>query len=127
MKQVFIVTITTDGMDGEREMRGIEQRIRSFIPPIVVQSVHETKPVHVVWLDPRVWTYNLVSVKGAAKRKPKKAEPLWSLVYGVTMACPRSMNPKARSQKDRCAIVGAHRHATGKDGQLTARVKKGMP
>jgi hypothetical protein len=51
-KQTFIVTITTDGLDGPDDMKDIASQIESALPKIVMPFVHEVEPAVVKWVKP---------------------------------------------------------------------------
>ncbi len=60
VKQGFIISITTDGLDGPSDMKKIAEDLARFIPTIVMPYVREVSPATVAWIDRR-------SKKGAIK------------------------------------------------------------
>lgn len=53
MKQTFKITITTDGLDGPRDMDGIAKALEAAVPAIVCPFVCEVTPPTVEWLKPK--------------------------------------------------------------------------
>ena len=54
MRQRFVVTIETDGLDGPKDMNGIAETIQKAIPDLVRRFVHEINPPEVRWEPPKI-------------------------------------------------------------------------
>lgn len=52
-RQTFLVTITTDGLDGPSDMQDIARAMQASVPGIVRPFVRETEPASVTWRPPR--------------------------------------------------------------------------
>lgn len=65
MKQRFIVTIDTDGLDYPHDMHGIAEALCAAIPDVVRPFVRETAPAVVLWEPPP-------NIKPKKKRQSKR-------------------------------------------------------